>query len=161
MLDSSLPSTSWPILVLLASSFTSRTAVNISRVEKVQHKRCLELGAGLGLTGLTLCKLGTKQAVLTDYAEPVLRNLQNNLEISKIYSSFPVNSFVCLLLTSFAKDGMVVSPFASIPNGELEGEGQGAHVNVTALDWLIFSEDELKRFAPDVILAADVVGVTA
>ena len=82
MLDSSLPSTSWPILVLLASSLLLRTKVNVSCVEKVQHKCCLELGAGLGLTGLTLCKLGPKQAVLTDYAEPVLRNLQNNLEIS-------------------------------------------------------------------------------
>ena len=53
----------------------------------------------------------------------------------------------------------MVSPFASIPTCELEGKGP--LVNVTALDWLIFSEDELKRFAPDVILAADVVGVTA
>eukprot|EP01126_Amoeba_proteus_P063075 TRINITY_DN8651_c0_g1_i7.p1 TRINITY_DN8651_c0_g1~~TRINITY_DN8651_c0_g1_i7.p1 ORF type:complete len:188 (-),score=37.88 TRINITY_DN8651_c0_g1_i7:143-706(-) len=50
-------------------------------------KICLELGSGIGLTGVVLCKkVNVKLLVMTDYTDAVLSNLQRNVEINQVPS---------------------------------------------------------------------------
>lgn len=59
---------------LMASNFTP---------EMFRGKVCLELGSGIGLTGLVLAAVGPKKLIMTDYLEdPVLANLRVNVENS-------------------------------------------------------------------------------
>jgi len=48
-----------------------------------EHKRCLELGSGVGLSGLALSLFARPSSVVfTDYSDPVLDNIESNLLIS-------------------------------------------------------------------------------
>uniref|UniRef100_M4B848 FAM86 N-terminal domain-containing protein n=1 Tax=Hyaloperonospora arabidopsidis (strain Emoy2) TaxID=559515 RepID=M4B848_HYAAE len=56
-----------------------------------RNKRVLELGAGVGFTGMVLaCVCRSSRVVLTDYAPNVLQNLRYNVEINS-------NKFICLV----------------------------------------------------------------
>ena len=46
------------------------------------HKRILELGSGVGFTGCVLSRLSPSNLVLTDYTQPVINLLVENLRIS-------------------------------------------------------------------------------
>ncbi|KAL6068407.1 Calmodulin-lysine N-methyltransferase [Balamuthia mandrillaris] len=116
----------------------------LANTEQFAGKRCLELGAGLGITGVTLCKTGApKQVVLTDYTDEVINNLTANVR----------------------NNGILVTPFRGMPpcddeNEQHKDEKVGeCEVNVLELDWFRVTKASLSSFSPDIILAADVVSI--
>jgi len=65
----------WDASIILAEYFSSHP-------ELVRGKRCLEMGAGLGLGGIVAAANGAKEVVITDVADylPILReNVAGNL----------------------------------------------------------------------------------
>ena len=51
--------------------------------EMVDGKVILELGAGVGITGIALAKwTSIKHVLMTDYLENVIDNIHHNIEIS-------------------------------------------------------------------------------
>lgn len=57
--------------------------------EVFENKRILELGAGVGITGIAIAKWMTvEKLVMTDYLGSVLDNLSYNVEISNIINKF-------------------------------------------------------------------------
>ena len=47
------------------------------------NKTIVELGSGVGLSGLCLRHVNAKKVYLTDYMDQVMQNCQENMEISK------------------------------------------------------------------------------
>lgn len=71
----------WPASVTLAEFF-------MSRPELVRDKRVLELGCGVGFTGIVLAKLSLCRAlILSDYSQGGLELLAENLKINKVEQS--------------------------------------------------------------------------
>jgi predicted nicotinamide N-methyase len=48
------------------------------------NKTIVELGSGVGLSGLCLRHVNPKKVYLTDYMDQVMQNCQENMEISKL-----------------------------------------------------------------------------
>jgi predicted nicotinamide N-methyase len=98
---------------------------------------CLELGSGIGLTGMVLGMVGgPKQVVFTDYLEdPVIVNLRANIENS----------------------GFLITPLNREDTPEPQRENGQPKMSVAQLDWLDFREEELLCYRPDAIIAADVL----
>lgn len=111
----------------------------LTHPEMFRDKVCLELGSGIGLTGLVLGAVGPKQVVFTDYLEdPVLANLRLNVQNS----------------------GFAVSPLRqddTRERTEASAQQRPPEMNVEQLDWQDFSEEQLAVYRPDYIIAADVL----
>jgi predicted nicotinamide N-methyase len=55
-----------------------------ARPELVRGKRVLELGSGTGLCGLAVALLGARQVVLTDYNDPAMELLADNVALNGV-----------------------------------------------------------------------------
>eukprot|EP00752_Nemacystus_decipiens_P003848 g3540.t1 len=56
----------------------------LAHSELLEGRSVLELGAGIGMTGMAVAaSCGARQVVLTDYAPKVLSNLEHNVEINR------------------------------------------------------------------------------
>lgn len=65
------------------------TELALYRPEIFENKRILELGAGVGITGIAVAKWMTvEKLVMTDYLGSVLDNLSHNVEISNFKFCF-------------------------------------------------------------------------
>lgn len=63
----------------------------VSHAEEFRGKRVLELGAGVGFSGMALAAVGApSHIVLTDYAPNVMQNLRYNVEINTDKFACPV-----------------------------------------------------------------------
>lgn len=70
--------TSWQAGYMLAEYIAANT-------ERFKDKKCLELGSGVGLTGIVLAKLTqTAEICLTDYTTEILSNMRTNCEINDL-----------------------------------------------------------------------------
>ncbi|KAJ6659731.1 hypothetical protein lerEdw1_018446 [Lerista edwardsae] len=107
------------------------------------NRSVLELGSGIGLTGLAVCKACRPRAyTFSDHHQLVLQQLSEN---------------ICL-------NGFVLEPKAHSRDtaegqrGAAEHAGlQGPDVSVAELDWNSITTEQLAEFRADVVLAADVV----
>ncbi|KAH3745095.1 protein-lysine N-methyltransferase EEF2KMT [Pelomyxa schiedti] len=62
----------------------------------VQGKTVIELGAGVGFTGLVIASTcQPKRVILTDYLSSVLVNLQHNIDLNKPLCTSPVTAVEC------------------------------------------------------------------
>ncbi|XP_051487929.1 protein-lysine N-methyltransferase EEF2KMT [Apus apus] len=111
--------------------------------ELFSDRTVLELGSGIGFTGIAICKTcNPKTYIFSDCHHQVLKQLREN---------------ICL-------NGLVLEPEASgHAPAELQGLEAGAANNqkpqvvVAKLDWGSVTEKQLVGLQPDVIIAADVV----
>ncbi|XP_063170895.1 protein-lysine N-methyltransferase EEF2KMT isoform X2 [Candoia aspera] len=108
-----------------------------------RNRRILELGSGIGLTGITICKAcHPREYVFSDHHECVLQQLSENIQLN----------------------GLGWVPESCSHHIE-EGQSHQHHldradhiqISVKELDWNLVSKDELEELQADVILAADVV----
>ena len=115
----------------------------------------LELGSGLGFTGLVVCQnCRPKQFTFTDCHKDVVDKLKKNiaLNIPSCASS--------LELAEDTGDNMLESHVSQCcevkPMDNSEGECQSTSVRVVTLDWELVTEGDLEDLATgeDVILAA-------
>ena len=68
--------TSWQAGYMLAEYISANTEI-------FQDKKCLELGSGVGLTGIVLAKMGRPSHLcLTDYTSEILSNMKSNCTIN-------------------------------------------------------------------------------
>lgn len=115
-----------PLRVLLSTSLPFRTV--------------LELGSGIGFTGIAICKTcNPKTYIFSDYHHRVLQQLKEN---------------ICL-------NGFVLEPEAAqhiqLEPGGQKAEGanhQNPRVIVAELEWGSVTEKQLLALQPDVIIAA-------
>ncbi|KFQ58967.1 Protein FAM86A, partial [Pelecanus crispus] len=107
------------------------------------NRTVLELGSGIGFTGITICKTcNPKTYIFSDYHPCVLKQLTEN---------------ICL-------NGFVLEP-ETTRHIQTESQGQEAEATnyqnpkliVAELDWGSVTEKQLLDLQPDVIIAADVV----
>ncbi|NXL11037.1 EF2KT methyltransferase, partial [Mesembrinibis cayennensis] len=107
------------------------------------HRTVLELGSGIGFTGIAICKTCTpKTYVFSDCHPCVLRQLTENIRLN----------------------GFVLEP-ETTPRIRTEPRGQEAEARnspkpeliVAELDWGSVTEKQLSDLHPDVVVAADVV----
>ncbi|RXM37138.1 UPF0764 protein C16orf89-like [Acipenser ruthenus] len=96
-----------------------------------KDRSVLELGSGVGLTGIALCKsCSPKRYTFSDCHPTVLQQLQRNVE-----------------LNGLALRGSSVADSSSADVG----------VAVEGLDWAAVSEEQLQDLQADVVIASDVV----
>lgn len=77
MLEGGTGCSTWPAGLLL-SEFV------LSHPELFFGKNCLEVGAGTGMVGVLLARIGTGKIMLTDGSLATLANLKNNLSINNV-----------------------------------------------------------------------------
>ncbi|NXE08814.1 EF2KT methyltransferase, partial [Lophotis ruficrista] len=106
------------------------------------NRTVLELGSGIGFTGIAICKTCNPKAyVFSDCHPGVLQQLAENIHLN----------------------GFVVEPGTTHSRAEShgrEGEARNNHkpkVVVAELDWGSVTESQLLDLQPDVVVAADVV----
>ncbi|XP_030069474.1 protein-lysine N-methyltransferase EEF2KMT isoform X2 [Microcaecilia unicolor] len=100
------------------------------------ERTILELGSGIGLTGLAICKTSTpKKYIFSDCHELVLQQLRKNIHL---------NGF--LLEAVDQATGQAEYPARP-----------GTAIAVLDLDWNSVSEEQLSQIAADIVIAADVV----
>ncbi|XP_060642596.2 protein-lysine N-methyltransferase EEF2KMT [Anolis sagrei] len=105
------------------------------------NRSILELGSGIGLTGLAICKAcHPSKYTFSDHHPCVLQQLLENIH-----------------LNGFAPDVCGCSPAKwDTQKAELTGF-KGPKVSVTELDWSLVTKEELVGLSSDVVIAADVV----
>ncbi|CAL8289104.1 unnamed protein product [Boreogadus saida] len=97
-------------------------------LEAFSGRVVLELGCGVGLTGLVVCRgCSPSRYVFSDFHPSVLRRLRANLELNGLGEG---------------------------PAGGAEG---GGVVRVEELDWESVSEERLREIGADTVIASDVV----
>ncbi|XP_031451227.1 protein-lysine N-methyltransferase EEF2KMT isoform X2 [Phasianus colchicus] len=103
------------------------------------NRTVLELGSGVGFTGLVICKTcNPKTYIFSDYHHCVLKQLTENI-----------------LLNGFTLESETTNP---AQGQEAEGqEYQQPKLIVAELDWGSVTEKQLLALQADVIIAADVV----
>lgn len=69
----------WPSAKLLGEYFCAP-----DRARLVQNKKVLELGAGTGLCGIVLAKIGAAQVVMTDGCAVAVRVIENNIRHNEV-----------------------------------------------------------------------------
>ncbi|NXJ31566.1 EF2KT methyltransferase, partial [Ciconia maguari] len=106
------------------------------------NRTVLELGSGIGFTGIAICKTCNPKAyIFSDYHPCVLKQLTENIRLN----------------------GFVLEPETTCI--QMESQGQEAEATdyqkpkliVAELDWGSVTEKQLLDLQPDVIVAADVV----
>nr|XP_014346319.1 PREDICTED: protein-lysine N-methyltransferase EEF2KMT isoform X2 [Latimeria chalumnae] len=107
------------------------------------NRSVLELGSGIGLTGLVLCKMcQPERYIFSDHHPNVIQQLRKNV-----------------LLNGFCSD----SDSGYESNTELRvcktdsATAQRPEVSIVGLDWTAVTEEELSELQADVVIAADVV----
>ncbi|CAA0832338.1 S-adenosyl-L-methionine-dependent methyltransferases superfamily protein [Striga hermonthica] len=101
----------------------------ISYPELFANKSCFEFGSGVGLVGVCLAYVKASKVILSDGDLSTLANMKVNLELNHLS---PRNHTLGNLL-------------------------HHDMVNIVCLPWESASEDDLRCFAPDVILGADII----
>ncbi|KAM3917608.1 protein-lysine N-methyltransferase EEF2KMT [Leptodactylus fuscus] len=95
------------------------------------NRTILELGSGIGLTGLVVCKsCSPKKYTFSDYHQKVLQQLKENIQLN----------------------GFTLSEEHSGPSESLK-----TVLSVTELDWESVTEQELVNLEADLVIASDVV----
>ncbi|XP_078096100.1 protein-lysine N-methyltransferase EEF2KMT isoform X8 [Mustelus asterias] len=108
-----------------------------------RHKSILELGSGIGLVGITICKTCTpKQYIFSDCHPNVLQQLRTNI-LS--------NGLLLDSDTWNAKDCEV-----EVKNKYVSEENQGPEITVIGLDWSEVTQEQVE-LQPDIIIATDVI----
>ncbi|XP_041133154.1 protein-lysine N-methyltransferase EEF2KMT isoform X1 [Polyodon spathula] len=96
-----------------------------------KDRSVLELGSGVGLTGIALCKsCSPKRYTFSDCHPTVLQQLQSNVE----------------------RNGLAVRG-----NSVADSSSAGVGVAVEGLDWETVSQEQLQDLQADVVIASDVV----
>ncbi|XP_040212926.1 protein-lysine N-methyltransferase EEF2KMT [Rana temporaria] len=109
----------------------------IENVDIFRNRTVLELGSGIGLTGLVICKsCFPKKYMFSDCHQKVLSKLRENIHL---------NGFV---LTD--EDDYTKTP-------ERVKDSDTVQMSVLELDWESIKEQQLSHIDADVIIAADVV----
>uniref|UniRef100_A0A8C8VM78 FAM86 N-terminal domain-containing protein n=1 Tax=Pelusios castaneus TaxID=367368 RepID=A0A8C8VM78_9SAUR len=108
-----------------------------------RNRTVLELGSGIGLTGLALCKTCNPKAyIFSDFHHCVLEQLRENIH-----------------LNGFVLESETVN-HTKMPSKDRRAEVmelQGPKITVAELDWNSVTEEQLSEIQADVIIAADVV----
>ncbi|XP_056358958.1 protein-lysine N-methyltransferase EEF2KMT isoform X2 [Oenanthe melanoleuca] len=126
----------WEAALLLAQWALQNPAV-------FRDRTILELGSGIGFTGIAICKTCQPRTFIFSDCHPrVLRQLGENIR-----------------LNGFIPEPDVPWSIQTEPQGqELEGEScQNPKVIVAELDWGSVTEEQLLGLRADVVIAADVV----
>ncbi|KAG0504748.1 hypothetical protein M758_N021500 [Ceratodon purpureus] len=127
MLEGDTGCSSWPAGLLL-SEFV------LSHPELFYGQNCVEVGAGAGMVGVLLARIGASKVLLTDGSLATLANMRHNLSINNV-----------------KVEGME----------EINGCEQHAHFSTTVkcqqLMWETLSDKELHTLESNVILGADLI----
>ncbi|XP_068102931.1 protein-lysine N-methyltransferase EEF2KMT [Hyperolius riggenbachi] len=109
----------------------------IGNIDVFRNRTILELGSGIGLTGLAICKsCFPKKYIFSDCHQMVLQHLRDN---------------ICL-------NGFVLGKeLESQEDTENTQHSDIAQLSVMELDWDSITEQQLSRLEADVIIASDVV----
>ncbi|NXU93103.1 EF2KT methyltransferase, partial [Xiphorhynchus elegans] len=115
----------------------------VENPEVFRDRTVLELGSGIGFTGIAICKTcQPKTYIFSDCHHCVLRQLGENIRL---------NGFVL-------EPGVTWSIQTESQRQEVEAKNcQNPKLIVAELDWGSVTEKELVGLQPDVVLAADVV----
>ncbi|XP_078096099.1 protein-lysine N-methyltransferase EEF2KMT isoform X7 [Mustelus asterias] len=124
-----------------AAQFFAEWAMENSEV--FNCRSILELGSGIGLVGITICKTCTpKQYIFSDCHPNVLQQLRTNI-LS--------NGLLLDSDTWNAKDCEV-----EVKNKYVSEENQGPEITVIGLDWSEVTQEQVE-LQPDIIIATDVI----
>ncbi|KAM6424089.1 protein-lysine N-methyltransferase EEF2KMT [Liasis olivaceus] len=108
-----------------------------------RNRRILELGSGIGLTGIAICKAcHPGEYIFSDHHEGVLQQLSDNIQLNGLGLE-PESHSHCVEEGQSHQDHLV--------------RVDHIRISVKELDWNLVSKDELAELQADVILAADVV----
>ncbi|KFV40951.1 Protein FAM86A, partial [Tyto alba] len=107
------------------------------------NRTVLELGSGIGFTGIAICKTcNPKTYIFSDYHPCVLKQLTENIRL---------NGF------ALEPETTQQPPTESLGQEAKATNYQKPKLIVTELDWGSVTEKQLSDLQPDVIIAADVV----
>ncbi|XP_061455348.1 protein-lysine N-methyltransferase EEF2KMT [Rhineura floridana] len=126
----------WDAGLYLAEWALENTAVFCNR-------SVLELGSGIGLTGIAICKACHPRAyTFSDHHECVLQQLSANIRLNGLF----LQPEVC---------GHSTAEHAAC-KAEL-ARSQGPNIIVAELDWNLVTRERLMELQADIVIAADVV----
>lgn len=115
----------------------------IENANLLKEKTILELGSGLGLTGITLSKLlQFEKYFFSDNSEDVLRILKRNINLN-LYDS------------DYSKLGAFENCISRNVNNHIVNSVIN-EISVISLEWNDVTNEEINKYNPDIILAADV-----
>ncbi|KAM9372423.1 protein-lysine N-methyltransferase EEF2KMT [Phaethornis superciliosus] len=115
----------------------------MENVAVFSHRTVLELGSGIGFTGIAICKTcNPKTYIFSDYHPCVLKQLRENIQL---------NGFVLEPETTHHTPTQPQDLEAETANS------QQPKVIVAELDWGSVTENQVLDLHPDVVIAADVV----
>ncbi|KAL7979084.1 hypothetical protein Chor_015108 [Crotalus horridus] len=111
--------------------------------EVFRSRRILELGSGIGLTGIAICKAcHPREYIFSDHHGGVLQQLSENIQLNGL---------------TLQPDSCSHRAKESRNHLDDDLEDDQVRTSVKELDWNLVSKDELAKLQADVILAADVV----
>ncbi|KAK9393295.1 protein-lysine N-methyltransferase EEF2KMT-like [Crotalus adamanteus] len=114
--------------------------------EVFRSRRILELGSGIGLTGIAICKAcHPREYIFSDHHGGVLQQLSENIQLNG------------LALQPDSCSHRAKESCNHQDNLDDDLEDDQVRTSVKELDWNLVSKDELAKLQADVILAADVV----
>ncbi|XP_059572945.1 protein-lysine N-methyltransferase EEF2KMT isoform X3 [Alligator mississippiensis] len=124
-----------------AALYLAEWAIENSTV--LNNRTVLELGSGIGLTGIVISKACNPKAyIFSDYHQCVLEQLKENIYL---------NGFV------LESEDMNCTKMQSRDQTAKRVGFQGPKVAVAELDWESVTQEQLWELHPDVVIAADVV----
>ncbi|XP_071943808.1 protein-lysine N-methyltransferase EEF2KMT-like [Antedon mediterranea] len=137
-----------------AAKYLTEWAIENKQILKDKH--VLELGSGLGLTGLVISKFCCPATyTFTDGHENVLRTLRKNVTLNTVQESYSENDDCCNIQKQRC-DKTENDDNSYFVCSDTDGSRQDI-TRIKHLDWEAFTEQEVKDLRSDVILASDVV----